>query len=665
MRKIFLIALSLCAAPVIAQTPTAPVPAPAPAAQPASAATRAANAAAAAAAVGDDAIEAAEDAAAARGLIAQLPGGNLVDASGRMLVDRSRFAFLAAATPPDSVNPRLWRQARRNAQHGLFEVMPGVWQFRGYDISVMTILKTDNGIIIIDPLTTEEAARAGLALFRQHVGNWPVRAVILSHSHIDHFGGVRGVVDPADVASGAVQIIAPHGFTEEAVSENLLAGPAMLQRANFMFGISLPSGPTGYVDNGLGPRLAGGTSGFLPPTHVIGAAGESMRIDGLELVFADAAATEAPAELVFYVPQYHLIHSTEVVTKTLHNLLTLRGAQVRDALRWSQVIDAMLQNWGGSAEVRVGSHGWPTFGNARVRAELAGHRDQYRFIHDRSLQAANAGATMQELPDALAATANPIEPTARGYYGTINHDAKAVYQRYFGWWDGVPAHFNPLPPVEAARHYVALAGGSAAMLAAGRAAHATGDDRWAAELLQHLVFAEPDNAAARGALADAYEQLGYRAESGVWRNYYLAAAATLRGASAVSEGGRTQNDSFVAAVPTLDLFNAMATRYAPATPVAPAQLFRFHFTDTQEQVAVELSGAVEIPRLEDASAPTTPALAEVTLSRRAFAGLLSGRVDAAQLVAAGQLQLTGDVAALSVWLRSHRAPPASFAIVTP
>ncbi len=497
MRKIFMFALGLWAAPVLAQT--MPIAAP----QPASAATRAANAAAATGAAGDAAAEAVEDAAAARGLIAQLPGGNLVDATGRLLVDRSRFAFLESAIAPDSVNPRLWRQARRNAQHGLFEVVPGVWQFRGYDVSVMSFIKTDNGIIIVDPLTTEEAARAGLALFRQHVGNWPVRAVILSHSHIDHFGGARGVVDAADVASGAVQIIAPHGFTEEAVSENLLAGPAMLQRANFMFGISLPSGPTGYVDNGLGPRLAGGTSGFLAPSHVIGAAGETMRIDGLDLVFADAAATEAPAELVFYVPQYNLIHSTEVVTKTLHNLLTLRGAQVRDALRWSQVIDAMLQQWGGTAQVRVGSHGWPSFGNDRVRAELAAQRDMYRFVHDRSLQAANGGATIQELPDALnAAPGLAIDPSVRGYYGTINHDAKAVYQRYFGWWDGVPAHFNPLPPVEAAQRYVALAGGSAAMLAAGRAAHASGDDRWAAELLQHLVFAEPENADARAALAD-------------------------------------------------------------------------------------------------------------------------------------------------------------------
>lgn len=660
MRKIFMLTLGLWAAPGLAQT--MPIAAP----QPASAATRAANAAAATGAAGDAAAEAVEDAAAARGLIAQLPGGNLVDATGRLLVDRSRFAFLESATAPDSVNPRLWRQARRNAQHGLFEVVPGVWQFRGYDVSVMSFIKTDNGIIIVDPLTTEEAARAGLALFRQHVGNWPVRAVILSHSHIDHFGGVRGVVDAADVASGAVQIIAPHGFTEEAVSENLLAGPAMLQRANYMFGISLPSGPTGYVDNGLGPRLAGGTSGFLAPSHVIGAAGETMRIDGLELVFADAAATEAPAELVFYVPRYALIHSTEVVTKTLHNLLTLRGAQVRDALRWSQVIDAMLQQWGGTAQVRVGSHGWPSFGNDRVRAELAAQRDMYRFVHDRSLQAANAGATIQELPDALSAAPGlAIDPSVRGYYGTINHDAKAVYQRYFGWWDGVPAHFNPLPPVEAARHYVALAGGSAAMLAAGRAAHSAGDDRWAAELLQHLVFAEPENADARRALSDAYEQLGYRAESGVWRNYYLAAAATLRGASAASEGGRTQNDSFVAAVPTLDLFNAMATRYAPQAAVTPARIFRFRFTDTHEQVAVETSGVVEIPRLEDASAAASPAVAEVTLSRRAFAALLSGRVAPAQLVAAGQLQISGDLMALGAWLSAHRAPPASFAIVTP
>ena len=636
----------------------------APAQQPASEATTRINAGALAAGAVDEAQEAIEDAAARQGLLGSIPDGIIRNASGDIVWDWRPYTFLNDASAPASVNPRLWRQARRNAIHGLFEVVPGaVWQVRGYDISVMTIIRGESGWIVVDPLTSEEAARASMALVREHLGDRPVRAVIFSHSHADHFGGVGGVVDRSAVARGDVRIIAPHEFTREAISENVLAGPAMNTRAAYMFAIGLAAGPMGQVDTGLGPRIAGGTIGFMAPTETVGSDGGTLTIDGLEFQFLDAANTEAPSEFTFYIPRYHALHTTEVVTKTFHNLLTLRGAQIRDGLRWSQVIDDMLVRWGGDAQVQLASHGWPTFGADRVREALAGHRDVYRFVHDRTLGAANGGATLLELPGVLDAVDDAAQvPTARGYYGTVSHNAKAVYQRYFGWWDGVPANYNPLPPEESARGYVALAGGPDRLLAAGRAAHDAGNYRWAAQLFNHLVFADATNEPAKIALADAYDQLGYQAESGAWRNYYLTAAARLRGVALDGGIPRQQSLDFVSAIPTLDLFNALATRLAVRTPVATPRSFRFVFTDTDETVTVEQRGLVEIPRIGASDGPVT---AEVRTTRMAFAGLLGGRVQAPTLMAAGQLSFSGDVAALQQWLASHAAPAPNFAVATP
>lgn len=625
-------------------------------------ATRAANAAALAAATMDEAREAAEDAAARRGLLAQIPDGLITDGAGRTIWDWRPYAFLASETAPPTVHPRLWRQARRNAVHGLFEVVPGaIWQVRGYDISVMTIIKGERGWIIVDPLTSEEAARASLDLVNRTLGERPVTAVLFSHSHSDHFGGVGGVTTRAAAAAGDVRIIAPHGFARAAVAENVLAGVAMQRRASYMFGTSLTPGVGGQVDTGLGPRIAGGTIGFMEPTETVGSEGATLTVDGVEMQFIDAANTEAPSEFIFYLPRWKALHSTEVATKTLHNLLTLRGAVIRDALVWSRVIDAATGRWG-EAEIQLASHGWPTFGRDNVGTYLAGQRDMYRFIHDRTLGAANRGATLHELPDILAAASLGIDPSARGYYGTINHNAKAVYQRYYGWWDGVPANYNPLPPEQAARGYVELAGGAERLLAAGRAAQAAGNHRWAAELLNHLVFAEPANADAKAALADAYEQLGFQAESGAWRNYYLAAAATLRGTEQADAATHTQSPDFVSAIPTLDLFDALATRLAATTPVATPQFFRFVFTDTNETVTVERRGVIEIPRLGPNDAAVT---AEVRTTRMAFAALLGGRAQPAALMAAGQLVFSGDVLALQAWLASHAPPDPAFNVVVP
>ncbi|MBA3940105.1 MAG: MBL fold metallo-hydrolase [Sphingopyxis sp.] len=603
-----------------------------------------------------------------RGKLAEIPGGVILDRNGKTVWDRRPYAFLDAKAAPDTVNPSLWRQARLNAVHGLFEVVPGkIWQVRGYDISVMTIIRGKTGWIVVDPLLSEEAAAASWKLFADTVeaksGKLPVKAVIFSHSHSDHFGGVGGIVTPEQVAKEKIRIIAPHGFSEEATSENVLAGTAMGRRALYMFGSILPPGPAGQVDTGLGPKLSSGTIGYMEPTETVGEKGGTLTIDGLAFDFLDAGGTEAPSEFVFYIPAYKALHTTEVVTHTLHNVLTLRGAQVRDALHWSQVIDATLLKWGGKAEVAMASHHWPTWGTGEVSALLTSQRDIYRYVHDRTLFLANKGATLHELADATSeAPGQGQDFGARGYYGTVNHDMKAVYQRYFGWWDGNPANFNPLPPEQSAPRYVALAGGADKLLAAGKAAIAAGDYRWAAELLNRLVFAEPANKEARAALASAYDQMGYQAESGAWRNYYLAAAATLRGTAVESLSGNGQSRSFVSAIPTRVFFDALATRFDAAKGAALKGTFQFVLPDSKETVAIVVGGGVEVPRYGVTDAAPT---ATVTLDRKTLDDVMLGQAAFPALMQSGAIRIEGDRMAFLSWFALHPPQDPRFNVVVP
>lgn len=603
-----------------------------------------------------------------RGKLAEIPGGVIMDKQGRTVWDRRPYAFLDAKEAPDTVNPSLWRQARLNAVHGLFEVVPGkIWQLRGYDISVMTIIRGKTGWIVVDPLLSEEAAAASWKLFADTVeaksGKLPIRAVIFSHSHSDHFGGVGGIVTPEQVKAGKIRIIAPHGFSEEATSENVLAGGAMGRRALYMFGAILPPGAQGQVDTGLGPKLSSGTVGYMEPTETVSEKGGSLTIDGLVFDFLDAGSTEAPSEFVFYIPAYKALHTTEVVTHTLHNVLTLRGAQVRDALHWSKVIDAMLLKWGGTAEVALASHHWPTWGAGDVSALLANQRDAYRYVHDRTLFLANRGATLHELADRTAEA--PVQAgdfSTRGYYGTVNHDMKAVYQRYFGWWDGNPANFNPLPPEQSAPKYVALAGGADKLLTAGRDALKAGDYRWAAELLNKLVFAQPDNKEARAALASAYDQLGYQAESGAWRNYYLAGAASLRGNAVEAATSNGQSRSFVSAIPTAVFFDALATRFDAAKGSATKGTFQFVLPDSKETVAVVVGGGVEFPRY----GVTDPApTATVTIDRKILDEAMMGRAQFPALIQSGAIRIDGDRAAFLSWFALHPPADPRFNVVVP
>lgn len=601
---------------------------------------------------------------ATRGKIAEITDGVILDAKGGTVWDWRPYAFLDAAEAPPSVNPSLWRQARLNHVHGLFEVVPGkIWQVRGYDISVMTIIAGKRGWIVIDPLTTEETARAAFALFESKVPKRPISAILFTHSHSDHFGGVGGIVTADQVRKQKIRIIAPHGFAEEAVAENVIAGPAMQRRAGYMFGSSLTPGPAGQVDTGLGPRLPNGTIGYMTPTETVPKTGGKLTIDGLAFDFIDAGGTEAPSEFLFYIPAYRALHTAEVTTKTLHNVLTLRGAQVRDALFWSKVIDSALQRFGGTAEVQLASHNWPTWGRARIATYLTDQRDIYRYVHDRTLFAANNGATLHEVADGVAEPAAlQSDFAARGYYGTINHNMKAVYQRYFGWWDGNPANFNPLPPAQSAVKYVALMGGADKVAAAGQAAIDAGDYRWAAELLGRLVFAEPDNARGRALLASAYDQLGYQAESGPWRNYYLGAAATLRGTELPRVIGSGRTREFVSAIPTRAIFDALATRFDAVKGAGITGTFQFVLPDTGETVEVQVAGGVEFPRVGSRAAQPT---ATITIDRKTLDDISLGTANFAALMQSGAIRIDGDRAALLGWFALHPPANARFNIVVP
>lgn len=601
---------------------------------------------------------------ARRGKIAEIPDGVILRADGGTVWDWRPYVFLDAAEPPPSVNPSLWRQAQMNRIHGLFEVVPGkIWQVRGYDIAVMTIVRGKTGYIVIDPLTAEESAAASWKLAMAHLPKLPIKAIIFTHSHSDHFGGVGGIVTREQVAREKIRIIAPHGFSEEAVAENVIAGTAMGRRATYMFGAFLAPGERGQVDTGLGPRLPSGTIGYMEPTETLPETGGVRKIDGLTFDFMDAGGTEAPSEFMFYIAEYKALHSAEVATKTLHNVLTLRGAQVRDALYWSKVIDNALQRWGAKSDVQLASHGWPTWGQGRVAAFMAGQRDIYRYIHDRTLFRANNGATLHEVADGVGDA--PVQGSAfdtRGYYGTLNHNMKATYQRYFGWWDGVPANFNPVPPETAAKGYVALAGGPDKLLAAGQAAMAAGDYRWAAELFNHLVFADPANAAAKAALASAYDQLGYQAESGAWRNYFLSAAATLRGTERPASLNAGQSRAYIEGIPTASIFDALATRFDAEKGRALKGQFQFILPDRGERVAIDVGNGVEFPRYGGSFANPT---ATITIDRAALDDVSLGAATFPQLLQSGRVKVEGDMAAFVAWFALH--PPANprFNVVVP
>lgn len=622
----------------------------------ATAVTTAANAAVAA---GVPLADPRDAALATRGRIAPLPGP-VVGHDGRTVWDPGAGGFLTEDCPPE-VNPSLWRQARLNAEHGLFEVRDGIYQVRGGDISNITFVAGDKGWIVVDSLTTAETARAAFELVTEHLGERPVSAVIYTHSHIDHFGGLRGIVTDEDLAGG-LRIIAPQGFLDAAVSENVLAGPAMARRAEYMFGGLLQRRPRGHVDAGIGMTVPNGTPGLIAPTESVTETGTVLEIDGITLEFQLTPATEAPAEMNFLFVERRALCLAENCSGTLHNLYTPRGAEVRDALGWSAYITEAIERFRGRFDVTFACHHWPRWGEEAALDHLETQRDLYRYIHDQSIRLANSGYTMEEAAEELELPASLRDEFAcREYYGTVSHNVKAVFQRYLGWFDGNPAHLEPHPPVEAALRYVDYMGGPEAVLARARESFGEGDYRWVAEVVNHLVFADPDNREARELQADALEQLGYQAESGPWRSFYLSGALELR----QGVDGRTPaiagSPDLLAGLTAEMVLHVVGVRVNG--PRADGRVIELDvvFTDVDEEFALTVAhGALSHARGRRPDAPTT-----VRAPRLVFLGVAAGVIASADAIASGALEIEGDGSALDELLSVLDTPPGRFSIVTP
>lgn len=592
-----------------------------------------------------------------RGFMGTIP--SVKDANGRVLRDLTAYDW-ASKTKPDTVNPSLLRATALSARSGLFKVLDGVYQVRGIDASNMTIVETATGYLIIDPLMSKETAQAAMDMVYAKVGRRPVRAVIYTHSHSDHFGGVRGVVSEADVKAGKIAIIAPDGFMRALVSESIIAGPAMGRRVQYHAGQFLEEGPKGLVGMGVALGHLAGTGTFLAPTDTVTHTGETRRIDGLDVEFQMVPESEAPSEMNLYLPKQRALLVAETASCSLHNIQTLRGAPPRDALRWAGYLTEGLNLYAGRSDVVMMSHCWPRFGQGEVKDFLTKQRDTYKFVHDQTVRLMNMGETPTEignelqLPESLAK-----EWYNRGYYGTVSHNSKGVYDRYLGWFDGVPADLNPLPKVEAAKHYVALAGGPEKMLAVGQAAAASGDYRWAAEVLQKLVFAEP-TLEARAALADVYEQLGYQSESGLWRNFYLSGAKDLREPRQPQPPTSTKIPDTMLATPTPAYLDVLATRLDPGKIGDAPLVLNLIVTDRSERALLTLSNHVLLGEMggNSGSANATIKAPWMTILQL-FAGS-----PLVKLEAESGLKIAGDKASVER-LRSSLTIFENFNIVTP
>ena len=590
-----------------------------------------------------------------RGFIAALEPGVVRASDGRVVWDNDSYAFLSGDAPA-SVNPSLWRQSSLVAKQGLYQVVDGIYQVRGLDLSNITFVEGDTGVIVIDPLISTETAAAALALYRTHRGDKPVVAVIYTHSHVDHFGGVFGVASEEAVKAGHIEVIAPVGFVEHAVSENVYAGTAMARRAGYMYGAALERGPRGQVGAGLGQTTSTGEVGLIVPTLDISETGQTHRVDGVEIEFQMAPGTEAPAEMHFYFPRYRALCMAENATHTLHNLLTLRGALVRDPHVWSSYLTEAIETFGARTDVAFASHHWPTWGSERIIDYLSTQRDLYAYLHDQTLRYINQGYTgseiaeIIELPPALESSWS-----TRGYYGSVSHNVKAIYQRYMGWFDANPGRLWTHTPAELATRYVEAMGGLDQVIKLAQSAFDSGDFRWAATLLDHAVFFDPDHTAARALYADTLEQLGYGSENGTWRNFFLSGAAELREGN-FGTPTVTAAPAILAQLTPEQLFDSLAISVNGPRAWDLDLTLNVTFTDLETTYRVTLRNGVLI---STKGAIDAPAAVSLSVTKGRMLALLGGDTDSAGI------DLTGDATVLHSLLGVLDDGDPSFNIVTP
>ncbi|BAO44925.1 alkyl/aryl-sulfatase [Thiolapillus brandeum] len=562
------------------------------------------------------------------------------DASGKVVWSTKKFAFLQdlKKKAPATVNPSLWRQMLLTNLTGLFKVDEHTYQVRNYDLSNITFIEGKSGVIVMDPLVSAETAKAALELYYKHRPKKPVKAVIYTHSHVDHFGGVRGVVDEADVKSGKVKIFAPEGFVENAIAENVMAGNAMSRRASYMYGNVLPQSEIGNVGAGLGSTTSAGNVTLIVPTDIISKAWEDHVIDGLHFEFQLTPNTEAPSEMHFYIKEYKALCAAENVSHTMHNLYSLRGAKVRDSKAWAKHVDDSIVKWGDEAQVLYGPHHWPTWGNDRIKKHLAKTRDTYKYLHDQVLRLANHGYTINEVGDMVRLPKSLEQNWAsHGYYGSISHNARAVYNFYLGYFDGNPSHLHPLPPEAGSKKYVEYMGGAKHVIEMAKKDYARGEYRWVAEALDHVVFADPNNQEAKDLLADALEQLGYVAESGPWRNFYLSGARELREGVKPAATPNTASPDVVQNMPIEMMLDFMAVRLNPKKAAGKKLKINFNFTDVDELYTVFLENStLNNRRGNEDDADTTITTTRVTLNE-----IMLGKTKVEDALKNGAIKVTG------------------------
>ncbi|GAA4933522.1 alkyl sulfatase BDS1-like metallo-beta-lactamase superfamily hydrolase [Nonomuraea thailandensis] len=587
---------------------------------------------------------------AERGFIAKLSPALIKAADGKVVWDNDSYAFLDGECP-QSAHPSLWRQAQLCARQGLFEVTEGIYQVRGLDLSNMTLVEGERGVVVIDPLVSTECAAAALKLYRDHRGDRPVTALIYTHSHADHFGGARGVIDGTDVP-----VIAPAHFMEHAVSENVYAGTAMNRRAAYMYGQHLPHSPEGQLGCGLGMGTSAGTVSLVPPTLDVTRTGQEETIDGVRVVFQLTPGTEAPAEMNFLFPDRRALCMAENATHNLHNVLTLRGALVRDTRLWSRYLTEAIALFADRADVAFASHHWPTWGKERIVTFLSQQRDLYSYLHDQTLRMLNRGMTgneiaeIMQLPPALEQAWH-----THGYYGSVSHNVKAIYQRYLGWFDGNPAHLWEHPPVEQARRYVEAFGGTSAVVAlAGRYVE-EGDLRFAATLLNHAIFADPDDSAARRLLAKVYTRLGHGAENATWRNFYLTGAGELTERPSKPATSTVSHD-MLKALTAEQVFDSLSIRVHGPDAWNERFAIDWHLTDNDEHHRTTMSNGALI---HERSPSGDGADLTLRLTKERLMSLLAGDGDAADL------DHDGDLTVLQRLTAVLEEPTPDFAIVTP